>query len=178
MVIVALDIGSVRIGVAACDELEQIASPVRTIRRTSNVAALETIARVVAEMSAKLVVVGLPVSFDGQIHAQARAVLVFGKKLRGRLTVPVVYADETLSSVRAEEAMRAAGVRPERIRERIDAAAAAMILQDYLDTRRVVDVSALTHPSSGVKRIDIASAGARRNAKKRVNVQEEGMTDG
>lgn len=142
MVIVALDVGSVRIGVAASDELEQIASPRGTIRRTSNAAALEAIARVVVEAHAGLVVVGLPVSFDNQLHTQARAVLAFGEKLRRRLAVPLVYADETLSSVRAEEAMRAAGLRPDRIRERIDAAAAAMILQEYLDTRREIDVDA------------------------------------
>ena len=146
MVIVALDIGNVRIGVAVSDELEQIASPRGAIRRTSKVAALDAITRVVAETGAGLVVVGLPVSFDNQLHAQGLAVLAFGEKLRRRLSVPLVYADETLSSVRAEEALRAARVRPERIRERIDAAAAAVILQEYLDTRRVVDVDALQRP--------------------------------
>ena len=182
MVIVALDIGSVRIGVAVCDELEQIATPRETLRRSSNAAALEAVARVVAERGARLVVVGLPVSFDGQIHEQARSVLAFGKKLRGRLAVPVVYVDETLSSVRAEEALRAAGVRSERIRERIDAAAAAMILQDYLDTRRVIDVETLMQPSSGSGNKS-TFAGAERNAEERadvdgVDLNEEGKADG
>ena len=179
MVIVALDVGSVRIGVAVCDELEQIATPRETLRRSSNAAALDAVARVVAETDAQLVVVGLPVSFDGRIHEQARAVLAFGKKLRGRLAVPVVYADETLSSVRAEEALRSAGVRPDRIRERIDAAAAAMILQDYLGTRRVVDVEALMQASPGAEK-NSASAGAERYAEERadVDLNEEGKADG
>jgi putative holliday junction resolvase len=149
MIIVALDIGRVRIGVAISDELERIATPRETLRRTTTSAALEAIVRVVTVTGAELVVIGLPISFDGRIHEQARSVIAFARKLRGRLAVPLVYADETLSSVRAEEALRAAGVRPERIRERIDAAAAAVILQDYLDTRRVVDVDALLRTSPG-----------------------------
>ncbi len=135
MVIVALDVGQARIGVAVSDELEMLASPHSTIRRTSNAAAIAAIARVVAATGAEQVVVGLPVSFDGKLHAQAQSVRSFADKLRARLSVPLVYADETLSTVRAEEQLRAAGVRPDRIRERIDAAAAAVILQEYLDAR-------------------------------------------
>lgn len=135
MVMIGLDVGQARIGVAVCDELELIASPYSVIRRKSTAHAIEAIARIVAERDAEQVVVGLPVSFDGQLHQQAQSVLAFGNMLRARLDVPLVYADETLSTVRAEEALRAAGVRPDRIRERIDAAAAAVILQAYLDLR-------------------------------------------
>jgi putative Holliday junction resolvase len=136
VVILALDVGEKRIGVAISDELELLASPRGVIRRQSTAQALDAVARTVAEAGAGLVVVGLPISFDGQLHDQARRVQAFAEKLRRRLEAPVVYADETLSSVRAEEQLRAAGARPERIRERLDAAAAAVILQDYLDQRR------------------------------------------
>jgi putative holliday junction resolvase len=136
MVILALDVGQARIGVATCDVAELLASPQSVIRRTSNAAALDAIARIVAEVGAGMVVVGLPISFDGQLHGQARSVQAFAEKLRARLAVPLEFADETLSTWRAEEMLRESGVRPERIRERIDAAAAAVILQDYLDQRR------------------------------------------
>ncbi|HEU5437748.1 MAG TPA: Holliday junction resolvase RuvX [Ktedonobacterales bacterium] len=136
MVILALDVGEARIGVAASDETELLASPRGLIRRRADATAVEAILRMVAETGAGLVVVGLPVSFDGQLHAQAEAVRRFAAKLRKRLAVPLVFADETLSTVRAEEQLQAAGVRPEKMRERIDAAAAAVILQDYLDARR------------------------------------------
>lgn len=136
MRVLALDVGSVRIGVATSDESEFLASPYTTIRRRSNQVALEAILRACQETEAGLVVVGLPVSFDGELHAQAESVQRFAEKLRARLPVPLVYADETLSTVRAEEMLRASGVRTERLRERIDAAAAAVILQDYLDQRR------------------------------------------
>jgi putative holliday junction resolvase len=136
MKVLALDIGSVRIGVATSDETEFLASPYRVIQRRSNRIAQEAILRSVDETQADLVVVGLPVSFDGKLHAQAASIQAFAEKLRRRLRVPLVYADETLSTVRAEEKLRASGVRAARIGERIDAAAAAVILQDYLDERR------------------------------------------
>ncbi len=136
MVIVALDVGEVRIGVAVSDALELIATPRALIRRKSTAAALEAVAQEIARAEAELVVVGLPVSFDGQLHGQARATQAFAEKLRRRISQPLIYADETLSSVRAEERLRQAGVRPERLRERIDAEAAAIILEDVLEQRR------------------------------------------
>lgn len=136
MIIVALDVGAVRIGVAVCDELEMIATPRVVIRRKTTEGALDAVAHEIARAEAQLVVVGLPVSFDGQLHGQARATQSFAEKLRRRIAVPLIYADETLSSVRAEERLREAGVRPERIRERIDAEAAAVILEDVLEQRR------------------------------------------
>ena len=98
--------------------------------------------RLVRAEEAALVVVGLPISLDGQLHGQAQTVQRFGERLRkllDALDVPMVYADEMLSTVRAEERLRAAGVRPNRIRERIDAMAAAVILEEYLDQRRRVN---------------------------------------
>jgi putative Holliday junction resolvase len=136
MKVLALDIGSVRIGVATSDETELLASPYGVIRRRSAQSSLVAILRTVEETKAGLVVVGLPVSFDGTLHAQAKSVQAFAEKLRKRLSVPLVYADETLSTVRAEDKLRASGVRSDRIAERIDSAAAAVILQDYLDARR------------------------------------------
>jgi putative Holliday junction resolvase len=133
MIVLALDIGQVRIGVAVSGPEGTLASPRGLIRRRSNAQAFEAIARMVAESGAERVVVGLPISLDGQLHAQARAVQSFGRRLAARLSVPVVYWDERLSTVTAAEALRAAGVSPARMRDRIDAAAAAVILQDYLD---------------------------------------------
>jgi putative Holliday junction resolvase len=136
VVIIALDVGAVRIGVAVSDELELIATPRALIRRKSTAAALDAVAQEIARAEAQLVVVGLPISFDGQLHAQARATQAFAEKLRRRIGLPLIYADETLSSVRAEERLRQAGVRPERMRERVDAEAAAIILEDVLEQRR------------------------------------------
>ena len=135
MTLLALDVGDARIGVATSDETETLATPFTVIKRHSNAEAFAQIERIVADAGVRMVVVGLPVSFDGNLHGQARLVQVFGEKLRQVLGIPVVYADETLSTVRAEEFLRETGVRPRNIREKIDAAAAAVILQDYLDQR-------------------------------------------
>lgn len=135
-IILALDVGTKRIGVAVSDELGLLATPRTVIFRRSTQAALEEIARLAHSEEAALVVVGLPISLDGQLHDQARSVQRFAERLRKMLDVPLVYADEMLSTVRAEERLRAAGVRPNRIRERIDAEAAAVILDEYLDHRR------------------------------------------
>jgi putative holliday junction resolvase len=143
MKVLALDIGSVRIGVATSDETELLASPHGVIRRRNERDALEAILRTVEETRAGLVVVGLPVSFDGTLHAQAKSIQAFAEKLRKRLNVPLVYADETLSTVRAKEKLRAGGVRADRRASRIDAAAAAVILQDYLDARRQAPAGSL-----------------------------------
>lgn len=143
--ILALDVGAKRIGVAVSDELGLLATPRTVIQRRSTEAALDEIVRLAQIEEASLVVVGLPVSFDGQLHGQAQTIQRFGERLRRRLDalgkpgvpgIPLVYADEMLSTVRAEERLRAAGMRPQRIRERIDAEAAAVILEEYLERRR------------------------------------------
>lgn len=138
-VILALDVGAKRIGVAVSDELGILASPRAVIVRRSTQAALDEIVRLVRAEEATLVVVGLPISFDGQLHSQAQTVQRFAERLRkplDALGAPLVYADETLSTVRAEERLRAMGVRRERMRERIDAMAAAVILEEYLEQQR------------------------------------------
>jgi putative Holliday junction resolvase len=134
--ILALDVGEKRIGVATGDDEGGIATPLAVIQRRSTATAVSAVVRVVAEQGAAMVVVGLPISFDGRQHAQAARVRAFAERLARLLAVPLVFQDESLSTVRAAEALRAAGVRPERMRARIDAAAAAVILQEYLDTPR------------------------------------------
>lgn len=149
--ILALDVGTKRIGVAVSDELGLLATPRTVVFRRSTQAALDEIARLVSAEEATLVVVGLPISFDGQLHSQAQSVQQFGERLRARLKVlgvPLVYADEMLSTVRAEERLRAAGVRVDRIRERIDAMAAAVILEEYLDHQRQAERQT-GHPAAG-----------------------------
>lgn len=147
--ILALDVGEKRIGVAVSDELGILATPRTVIFRRSTQAALEEIVRLVRAEEASLVVVGLPISLDGQLHGQAQSVQRFGERLRKLLDVPVVYADEMLSTVRAEERLRAAGVRPQRIRERIDAMAAAVILEEYLEQRGRADSQGEQRPELG-----------------------------
>ncbi len=163
MVILALDVGEARIGLAVSDPTGTLATPRGVVRRRSTAAAIAAIARVVEETSASAVLVGLPISLDGTLSAQARRVQAFAERLRARLRVPVTYWDERLSTVTAAQALRAAGVRPERIAERIDAAAAAVILQEYLDHQRQIPSEQAGVPDTSAPAHDEAEQGRGRS---------------
>jgi putative pre-16S rRNA nuclease len=136
MVHLGVDVGEKRIGVALSDDLEILASPLGLVLRRSTEQALTEIVRLAQQHSAEVVVVGLPASDPQRLSEQARRIRRFGERLRARLSVPLVFADETHSTLRAAEALRAAGVRPEKMRQRLDAAAAAIMLNDYLEGKR------------------------------------------
>jgi putative Holliday junction resolvase len=137
MRLLALDIGDVRIGVAVCDALEFAAYPLTTVARTDSLKRdVAATAALAAEQEADAVVVGLPLSLGGEVGPQARKVQGFARALTNSLAVPVVFWDESLSSVEAEERLIALGVSREKRRSRIDQTAAAVILESYLDHRR------------------------------------------
>jgi len=138
----AVDVGEVHIGVALCDETETLASGLTTVRAVGPRRDPRTIAALAREQGAAAVVVGLPLRLDGSAGPQAEKVRGFVERLRRLLPVPVVTWDERLSSVEAGERLAAAGVPPRERRRRLDRAAAAVILQDYLDARRTEGRSA------------------------------------
>lgn len=151
--LMALDIGEVRIGVAVSDATGFLASPYTTLDVTHNEAQLwSAIERLITETEAEGLVVGLPISLDGQIHAQGERVQAFVERLKEHITIPVLLWDERFSTVEAERllAERNQDERGKRSRrggqsnrqasrrQKIDALAAAVILQDYLDHQRRV----------------------------------------
>ena len=134
-----VDFGERRIGVAVSDPTRTLASPVDTLRRRPGKRppwkGLEALAR---EHAVGRVVVGLPLGLDGEETPWCAEIREAGDELGRRLGVPVEYVDERFTSVRAERAVRGSGLpRKERERkERIDAGAAALILQRWLDGER------------------------------------------
>ncbi|MDQ6727446.1 MAG: Holliday junction resolvase RuvX [Actinomycetota bacterium] len=143
MRVVALDLGSRRIGVAICDAGEIMATPYSTIERSGDVRIDRTrVAAVVAEVEAGLVLVGLPLSMDGSVGTAAAAALEEAEALRAALPVPVETHDERLTSVTANRSLAAAGVQGRRRRSAarrrgaVDQTAAAVMLQSWLDGRR------------------------------------------
>ncbi len=141
MRLLSLDVGGRRVGVAVSDDTGLIASPLTTIRRTSKAADFDKIARLVQEQRAGALVIGLPLNRDGSAGPQAQRVeryaAALAESLRAQgLGLPVIFWDEHLSTQRADEAMIVAGRKARDRRDRIDAAAAAVILQDYLDEQR------------------------------------------
>jgi len=97
------------------------------------------VAAVAVEQETEGVVVGLPLSLDGGLGPQALKTQGFARALANLLSVPLVYWDESLSSVEAEEMLIAQGVSRARRRDRIDQTAAALILEGYLAHRRATN---------------------------------------
>ncbi len=132
----ALDLGEVRIGVALSDETETLASALLTLRSRGARKDAQAVAALVRQHEVGEVVVGIPWRLDGSAGPQAAKALGFVERLRRMLGVPVVPKDERLTSIAAAERLAEAGVRRRERRQRLDAAAAALILQEHLDERR------------------------------------------
>jgi len=131
-----LDVGERWIGVAVSDPLGILASPLTRVERTDDEAAVKAIADLVQKHEAKAVVAGLPYSLDGKVGQQAVRVQDFLRKLSESLRVPIQTWDERLSTVAVQRGMIESGMRKGRRKEKVDAAAAALILQGYLDKSR------------------------------------------
>ena len=137
--ILGIDYGERRVGLALSDPLGMIASPLPTLtRRKGKRPPVAPVARLVEENEVAEIVVGLPLDLAGEENDWTREVREFGDALAERAGVPVAYRDERMTSVRAERAVRSLGLPRGRREEkdRIDAAAAVLILQAYLDARR------------------------------------------
>lgn len=131
-----LDVGSKRIGVAGCDGTGLIATGLTTIERTSFDRDVQQLKELVEQRQAQILVVGMPYSLDGTIGFQAKQVKKFAERLTKALQLPVEYVDERLTSLEAEELIKAEKRSPSRNKSLIDRKAAAIILQQWLDVRR------------------------------------------
>lgn len=127
--LLCLDVGTVRIGVARANTIARIAEPLKTIPNDDLVVA--TIEHLVAEHHANTVVVGLPQNQHNEDTEQTRVVRDFVAKLEQTISVPFVFQDEADSSKRAEALLKGRGKQYEKAA--IDAEAAALILQDYIE---------------------------------------------
>ncbi len=130
--LLGFDFGVKRIGVAVGETALGIANPLGAIREESNAARFARIGALVAEWRPVGFVVGRPRHSDGSVHATAQLAEKFARRLQARHALPVVFVDETLTSAAAEQALRAARTRARREGD-VDAMAAAIILQSYLD---------------------------------------------
>ena len=131
-----LDFGRRRIGVARSDASGTLASPVTTlVRRLNRRPPYRELVDLAREAEAEVLVMGLPLELDGSENAWCGEVRDAGEKIASRMELPIAFVDERLTSVQAEEAIRGAGLRrsDREDKARIDAAAAALILQSWLD---------------------------------------------
>ena len=138
--VLGVDLGSRRIGLAASDASGVLASPLRVLPRSDDVAAdHEALLAAAGEVGADRIVVGLPLSLDGSRGPAAQAVLAEVDLLRAAarpVGVEVDTYDERFSTVTAERGLRDARVGRSKRRARIDAAAATVILQSWLEAQR------------------------------------------
>lgn len=133
MRILALDHGTVRIGVALSDELKMIATPLEFISAEPFAEFLERLRQILREKQVELVLVGLPRNMDGSYGPAALKVQDFVAALRNAITVPIQTVDERLTSVHAQKLLSQAGVKAKQQRGKVDQSAAAIFLQGYLD---------------------------------------------
>lgn len=130
--LVAFDFGAKRVGVAVGETSTGIASPLTTIAAEANEARFAAIEKIVAEWKPAGFVVGRPRHSDGSPHAVARLAEKFARRLAARFGRPVAFVDETLTSAIAEHELATHRTRARRAGD-VDALAAAMILQSFLD---------------------------------------------
>jgi putative Holliday junction resolvase len=133
MRILCLDVGDKRIGIALSDPLEILASPLTIIERRDEETDIKSIIGLITAHKAGKLVVGLPVSLTGKISQQAEKVKAFTAGLAGSISVPLVFWDESLSTVTAQELLKHSSNRRKDKHKQDDAAAAAVILQSYLE---------------------------------------------
>jgi putative Holliday junction resolvase len=134
--VLALDLGSKRVGVAVSDRSGTIASPLTVLQRSGRFRTdHERIKALVEEEEAVLVVVGLPLSMDGSVGKAAQAALQEVQALATVVGVPVETFDERLTTVTADRMLMEFRMRAEDRRKIIDKVAAAVILQSWLDRR-------------------------------------------
>ncbi|HEY9769414.1 MAG TPA: Holliday junction resolvase RuvX [Coleofasciculaceae cyanobacterium] len=132
-----LDVGKKRMGVAGCDGTGLIATGLTTIYRTSWAEDIEQLKDLIAEREIKILIIGLPYNLDGTVGFQAKQVQKFANKISSSLQLPIEYVDERLTSVEAEAQLKAKKNFSTRNKGAVDRLAAAIILQQWLDMRRV-----------------------------------------
>jgi len=140
-----LDIGLKRVGIAGCDGTGLIATGITTMVRSSFDRDVAYLREIVSQRRVQILVAGLPYSLSGELGAQARQVQKYANRIARALELPLEYVDERLTSVEAEELMKAAGISVSQNKGSIDRKAAALILQQWLDERRQ-NIGAIGNP--------------------------------
>ena len=135
-IILGLDVGDVRIGVAVSDELGFAAHPLCTITRKNRKTDLETICDLINTHQVEEVVIGLPLMLDGEVGIQAEKVQRFANRLKREARIPIHLRDERLTTVEATEILREVGKPRKKQRHVIDQVAAVVILDGYLNDFR------------------------------------------
>lgn len=131
--ILALDHGTKRIGVAISDEMKMIAQPLEFVPAEPLDDAFARLRAIVAEKPCELILIGMPRNMDGSYGPAAEKVRTFVEQLKQAVPLPVRTWDERLTSAQANRMMVQGNVRRDQRKEKVDAVAAAILLQSFLD---------------------------------------------
>ena len=132
MVILSVDYGDMRTGVAVCDKMGILASPVGVVKGDYAPKVAEEIRKIAEDKKAELIVVGLPKNMDGTEGGRAEKCRDFGKLIEELTGIKTVMYDERLTTVSAHRALSTVDVRGQKRKDVVDAVSAVMILEDYL----------------------------------------------
>src|ERR1041385_7378702 len=135
MRILAIDHGTKRMGIAISDELKMIAQPLEYIPSEPFAAFLDRLRAIIREKEVEMILVGMPRNMDGSYGPAALKVQEFVAVLKDAIAIPIKTWDERLTSAQANRMLIQADVRRNKRKERVDAAAAAILLQSFLDSR-------------------------------------------
>lgn len=136
MIIMSVDYGDARTGIAISDKTELLASPVTVIKESYAPKLAAKVAALAEERKAELVVVGYPINMNGTRGPRAEKCAAFAKLLEEEYGLQTVLRDERLTTVEAHKALNATNVRGKARKETVDAVAATLILEDYLTYRK------------------------------------------
>lgn len=136
MIILSVDYGDRRTGIAICDKYEMLASPVCVITEWNQQVLAQKIVDIAAERNAEQIVIGLPKNMDGSKGFRADACEELGNVIVRLTEIPVVFWDERLTTVSAHRILNDNNVRGKKRKSVVDAVAAEIILQNYIDSRK------------------------------------------
>ncbi|UCH09137.1 MAG: Holliday junction resolvase RuvX [Fidelibacterota bacterium] len=134
--ILGIDYGERRVGLAVSDPTQVIARPLITLVRDESETWLDQLTTLITEQEIESIVVGYPLTMSGAASAQAERVEQFIHTLESRFKQPVYRYDERLTSVAAKRALTTQGIKTGHQKHAVDQTAAALLLQDYLDSKR------------------------------------------
>lgn len=136
MIILGVDLGKARTGIAVCDRSELLSSPVEVIHEHNRERLLKRVEALVVELRAEMIVMGLPRNMDGSEGESAQNSRAFGEELHELTGLPVNFSDERGTTITAHNFLNETNTRGKKRKETVDAVAATIILQNYLDFRR------------------------------------------
>lgn len=137
MIILGVDLGKARTGLALCDKGERLASPYGVVSEHSRERLIAAVKKAAEETKTEMIVIGLPKNMDGSEGESAQTARQMGEELQNACGLPVDFVDERGTTITAHGYLNETNTRGKKRKAVVDAVAATVILQNYLDRRRL-----------------------------------------